>query len=164
MQCRDTWPLLSAWQQIKWFIKTWGGWLLRLSRRNGVEDLRNPSGHWWDCVFLGRLPKQCLLKESKGDTSKRIHANVAQPHPNITSTSRAYPSHWQLCGVKCRGWGVTLLTRECALHTHTHHWSLPMLPSPPTSSHRITSGGGATWSASASWGVEAGRTSGALFT
>lgn len=41
--------------------------------------------------------------------------------------------------------GVTLLTLESALHAHKHYWSFAMTHS--------TSGAGATWSLSTSWGV-----------
>lgn len=43
--------------------------------------------------------------------------------PNITSASRAYPSHWQLRGVKCWRRLCDIADAECALHTHTHHQS-----------------------------------------
>lgn len=48
------------------------------------------------------------------------HKCSSVPRPNITSASRAYPSHWQLRGVKCRRWLCDIADAESVPSTRTH--------------------------------------------
>lgn len=122
--------------------------------KKGVKWLRNPQGLGQDCFSASYQRDACDRKARALQTvrgSTQMHLN-----PILTLHRHHRPIHlidssMASCARRCD----IADTGVCPPYAHT-------LLEPHDAFPWITSGGGATWPMSTSWGVVAGRTSGAL--